>query len=83
MQPKKYKLLKPLNNVHWIISHILYFLWNDLLSFKENLWTSLEADILDISTVGVWRHTSTTASASGGQNKTNSLPTESEIYPSI
>ena len=35
----------------------------------------MEADILDISPVGVWRHTSTTASASGGQNKTNSSRT--------
>ena len=43
----------------------------------------MEADILDISPVGVWRHTSTTASASGGQNKTKSSPTESEIYPPI
>jgi len=43
----------------------------------------LDADNLDISPEAVWRHISTTASASDGQNKTNSSPTEYEIYPSI
>ena len=35
----------------------------------------IESYLIDISPVGVWRHISTTASASGGQNKTNSSRT--------